>query len=79
MLRLMPQVLILDEISMVSGEMFEALERITSDVRGHGNGPFGGLQLVLCGDYFQCALFLKPCQPPGDSDRLHITASCGSL
>ena len=53
--------LILDEISMVSGEMFEALERLTSDIKGHGNEPFGGLQLVLCGDYFQYALFLQPC------------------
>ena len=46
------QVLIIDEISMVSGEMFEHLEHITNQVRG-GDQPFGGLQIVLCGDYFQ--------------------------
>ena len=46
------QVLIIDEISMVSGEMFEHLEHITKQVRG-GDQPFGGLQIVLCGDYFQ--------------------------
>jgi len=46
------QVLIVDEISMVSGEMFEHLEHITQQVRGGGE-PFGGLQIVLCGDYFQ--------------------------
>ena len=46
------QVLIIDEISMVSGELFEHLEHITKQVRG-GEEPFGGLQIVLCGDYFQ--------------------------
>ena len=48
------QVLIIDEISMVSGELFQCLEEITREVRGkHDDGAFGGLQIILCGDYFQ--------------------------
>eukprot|EP00887_Chlorella_sp_A99_P007822 scaffold20.g7822.t1 len=46
------RVLILDEISMVSGEMFEMLEAMVRQIRGLDQ-PFGGLQLILCGDYFQ--------------------------
>ena len=42
----------IDEVSMVSGEMLENLERITQAIRGRDE-PFGGLQIVLCGDYFQ--------------------------
>ena len=44
--------LVIDEVSMVSGEMLENLERITQAVRTNDQ-PFGGLQIVLCGDYFQ--------------------------
>ena len=46
------QVLVIDEVSMVSGEMLENLERVTKVIKG-GTEPFGGLQIVLCGDYFQ--------------------------
>lgn len=47
-----PQVLVIDELSMVSAELFEELERRCRNVRGV-DAPFGGLQLVLCGDFFQ--------------------------
>ena len=46
------QVLVIDEISMVSAEMFEFLETTVRHIRGT-DAPFGGLQLVLCGDFFQ--------------------------
>ncbi len=47
------QVFIIDEVSMVSAEMFEALEEQARLVR-EDQRPFGGIQLVLSGDYFQC-------------------------
>ncbi|XP_071451511.1 ATP-dependent DNA helicase PIF1 [Hetaerina americana] len=44
--------LIMDEISMVDGRFFEKLERVARAVRGNDK-PFGGIQLILCGDFFQ--------------------------
>lgn len=46
------QVLILDEISMVSAEFFAQIEQAMRNIR-FSDKPFGGIQLVLCGDYFQ--------------------------
>lgn len=46
------QVLILDEISMISAEMFNALEQMARDLKG-SEEPFGGIQLILAGDFFQ--------------------------
>ena len=47
------EVLILDEVSMVRADMFEAIDAF---LRLHGpkrNQPFGGVQLCLIGDLFQ--------------------------
>lgn len=49
------QVLVIDEISMLSPELFEKLEEIARNVR-HNDAPFGGIQLILSGDFAQ----LKP-------------------
>lgn len=46
------QVLIIDEISMISAELFHQLEHHARMIRGVQE-PFGGVQLVLSGDYFQ--------------------------
>ena len=46
------QVLIIDEVSMISAEMFEALEVACRTLRQR-NDPYGGIQLILSGDYFQ--------------------------
>ena len=45
-------ILIIDEISMMTAELFEKLEEIARKVR-KVDTPFGGLQLVLVGDFFQ--------------------------
>ncbi len=42
------RVLVIDEISMVDGVMFEKLEGIARALRG-STLPFGGIQVVLCG------------------------------
>ncbi|XP_069699947.1 ATP-dependent DNA helicase PIF1 [Periplaneta americana] len=44
--------LIIDEISMVDGLFFEKLEHVARVVRGNDR-PFGGVQLILCGDFLQ--------------------------
>lgn len=46
------KVLIVDEISMVDGELFDKLEEIARVIRNNGR-PFGGIQLVITGDFFQ--------------------------
>lgn len=46
------KVLIVDEISMVDGELFDKLEQVARSIRNNGR-PFGGIQLVVTGDFFQ--------------------------
>jgi ATP-dependent DNA helicase PIF1 len=46
------KVLVVDEISMVDGELFDKLESVARSIRANGR-PFGGLQLVITGDFFQ--------------------------
>ncbi|XP_063243361.1 LOW QUALITY PROTEIN: ATP-dependent DNA helicase PIF1-like [Bacillus rossius redtenbacheri] len=51
--------LIIDEVSMVDGDFFEKLEQVARAVRGCDR-PFGGLQLILCGDFLQLAPVGRP-------------------
>lgn len=46
------KVLIMDEISMVDGDLFDKLEAVARQIRNNGR-PFGGVQLVITGDFFQ--------------------------
>jgi ATP-dependent exoDNAse (exonuclease V) alpha subunit len=45
-------VLIIDEISMLSGTILDAVDAVCKQVRGN-ELPFGGMQVVLVGDFFQ--------------------------
>lgn len=45
--------LIIDEISMLDGKLFDKLEYIGRRVRNAMDVPFGGIQLVLSGDFCQ--------------------------
>lgn len=38
---------------MLSGEIFDKLNIIGQRARDNSNELFGGLQLVLCGDFYQ--------------------------
>lgn len=44
--------LIIDEISMVDGDYFEKIEAVARKVRKNDK-PFGGIHLILCGDFLQ--------------------------
>jgi ATP-dependent exoDNAse (exonuclease V) alpha subunit len=46
------QVLIIDEISMLAKDTLDAVERVARHLRRNGE-PFGGLQVILVGDFFQ--------------------------
>lgn len=54
------RVLVIDEISMLEPDLFEMLDMIGREIRGNRAG-FGGLQLLLCGDFLQL--------PPVEADR----------
>lgn len=45
-------VLIIDEVSMLSADVLAMVDRVLREVRGHER-PFGGVQTVLVGDFFQ--------------------------
>tara|TARA_Y100000385_G_scaffold172582_1_gene178665 strand:+ start:1164 stop:2426 length:1263 start_codon:yes stop_codon:yes gene_type:complete len=45
-------VLIIDEISMLSAELFDKLEEIAKCIR-QSVETFGGIQIILCGDFLQ--------------------------
>lgn len=46
------KVLVVDEISMVDGQLFDKLSQIGRTIRNNGR-PWGGIQLVITGDFFQ--------------------------
>jgi ATP-dependent DNA helicase PIF1 len=54
------QVLVVDEVSMLSLKLFNLLNAIGQAVRGNTK-PFGGIQLVFAGDFYQLP-------PVGDKD-----------
>lgn len=61
------KVLIVDEISMVDGELFDKLEEIARTIRNNGR-PFGGIQIVITGDFFQL--------PPVPDDPRRLAKFC---
>ncbi|XP_034099654.1 ATP-dependent DNA helicase PIF1 [Drosophila albomicans] len=50
--------LIIDEISMVDGQFFEKIEAVARHIR-RNDRPFGGIQLILCGDFLQLPPVVK--------------------
>jgi ATP-dependent DNA helicase PIF1 len=46
------RILVVDEISMISGELLDKIDAVARGVRGSSE-PFGGIQLVLTGDLLQ--------------------------
>ncbi len=45
-------ILVIDEVSMLHDYRLDMVEQVCREVRGDAE-PFGGLQVVLCGDFFQ--------------------------
>lgn len=52
------KVLILDEVSMIHPQVFDSLDRLARAMKGE-EAPFGGLQVVLSGDFFQLPPIVK--------------------
>lgn len=69
------RVLIIDEISMLDGARLDLLNQICKQVK-NSDKPFGGLQVILCGDLFQ----LPPITRYGDSiDFAHTSEAWDEL
>jgi ATP-dependent DNA helicase PIF1 len=55
------QLLIIDEVSMLDPDFFDAVDKVARSLRHSPDTPFGGVQLLLVGDFFQ----LPPVHPKG--------------
>jgi ATP-dependent DNA helicase PIF1 len=62
------QVLVVDEVSMLSLKLFNMLNEIGKAVRGNFK-PFGGIQIIFSGDFFQLP-------PVGDKDEPDTQRFC---
>lgn len=62
--------LVIDEISMLDGRILDAIDTIMRTVRQNGE-PFGGLQVILVGDFFQ----LPPIAGRGEMSRFAFESS----
>lgn len=51
--------LVIDEVSMMSLDLFEVLDMVGREVRGVYDKMFGGLQVVFCGDFAQLPPVIK--------------------
>lgn len=58
------KVLIVDEVSMMNATFFNLFEEVARLVKGNEN-PFGGIQVVLLGDFYQ----LPPVAKAGEDNR----------
>lgn len=47
------EVLIIDEISMMNPDTFDLLNNLAKKIRANNTEPFGGIQLILSGDFCQ--------------------------
>lgn len=59
------RVLIIDEVSMLDGKIFSLVDRVCQGVRESAD-PFGGLQVVCVGDFFQLPPVVRRPAPKED-------------
>jgi ATP-dependent DNA helicase PIF1 len=52
-------VLVIDEASMLHPRLFDIFNALMKDLRDKRHLPFGGLQIIICGDFFQLPPVVK--------------------
>ena len=65
---LQTDVLIIDEVSMMSLKLFDLLDAVGRAIRGNCMAPFGGIQLIFSGDFYQ----LPPVGQKEDPDTMRF-------
>ncbi|CUM64468.1 uncharacterized protein PRCAT00002072001 [Priceomyces carsonii] len=58
------KVLIIDEVSMIDGLFLDKINELCKSIRKN-NKPFGGIQLVVCGDFYQLPPVVRKTAPDG--------------
>ena len=66
------KVLVIDEVSMLSSRLFDSVERVCRAMK-RSEEPFGGMQVVLSGDFFQ----LPPISAKAGKRNLYINRRRG--
>lgn len=59
------KVLIIDEISMLHAHRLDLVDQICRIFKGN-SAPFGGMQVIMCGDFFQLPPVSKKDEPPAE-------------
>ncbi|WP_449278492.1 ATP-dependent DNA helicase [Leucobacter sp. GX24907] len=67
--------LVIDEISMVSADLMDAIDRSLRQARGKKHDPFGGVQIIMFGDPYQ----LPPVPPRDPEERAYFSDTYRSL
>lgn len=62
-------VLVVDEISMVDAEFFHKCDQLARWMRGRMDRAFGGIQVVLVGDFAQLPAIVDRTPAPGGAER----------
>jgi ATP-dependent DNA helicase PIF1 len=62
-------ILIVDEVSMMSKKLFDLLNELGRRVRKNSDRPFGGIQVIFSGDFYQLP-------PVGDKDEPESSQFC---
>ena len=60
--------LVIDEVSMVSADLMDAIDRRMRQAKGRKTVPFGGAQLIMFGDLYQLAPVVS-----GETERRYYT------
>ncbi len=69
---LLTDILIIDEVSMMSGDMLDKLDAVGKAVRQNREKAFGGIQVVLVGDFYQ----LPPITNDDEALQFAFDAKC---